>query len=77
VTSINQQTVPVTPAAEREHLMHALRTAATRARLVVNLLDTIGVSLRHKAVTTDQAMQWLKEEGLLDHIHFGPAGSAS
>jgi len=78
VTSLNQQTAPVNnPAAEREYLLHALRTAATRARLTVNILDTIGVSLRHKAVTTDEAMKWLKDEGVLDCIQLGPAGGAS
>jgi hypothetical protein len=74
MTSINHQKAPVNPAAEREYLLHALRTAATRSRLVTNLLDTIGVSLRHKAVDVDGAMKWLKEEGLLDLIQIGPSG---
>jgi hypothetical protein len=34
----NQQPAPVNPAAEREYLMHALRTAAARSRLVTNVL---------------------------------------
>jgi hypothetical protein len=70
--SINEQKAPVNAAAEREYLLHALRTAATRSRLTTNLLDTIGVSLRHKAISTDDAMKWLHDEGLLDHVHFGP-----
>jgi hypothetical protein len=73
MTSITQQKAPVNPAAEREYLLHALRTAATRSRLVTNLLDTIGVSLRHKAVDVDGAMKWLAEEGLLDHVQIGPS----
>jgi hypothetical protein len=32
--------------------------------------------LRHKAITTDEAMKWLKDEGVLQHVHFGPAGDA-
>ena len=64
------------PAGERELLIHCLRTAVARARLAVNTLETIGVSLRHRQVTTDQAMAWLKEEGLLPHIQFGPAEAA-
>jgi hypothetical protein len=54
-----------------------LRTAATRSRLTTNLLDTIGVSLRHKAIDTDGAMKWLAEEGLLDHVQLGPPGAQS
>jgi hypothetical protein len=77
VTSLNQQKAPVNPAAEREYLIHALRTAAARSRLVNNLLDTIGVSLRHKAITTDAAMKWLSDEGVLDHVQIGPPGGAS
>jgi hypothetical protein len=77
VNSINQQKAPVNPAAEREYLLHALRTAATRSRLVTNLLDTIGVSLRHKAIDTGGAMKWLAEEGLLDHVQIGPTRASS
>ena len=36
-----------------------------RARLVVNSLETVGVSLRHRAIDNDTAMTWLNEEGLL------------
>jgi hypothetical protein len=60
----NQQTAPVNPAAEREYLIHALRTAAAR-------------SLRHKSVSTDEAMKWLHDEGILDHVQLGPPGGAS
>jgi len=77
LSSINQQTAPVNnPAAEREYLIHALRTAAARSRLVTNLLDTIGVSLRHKTVNTDEAMKWLADEGVLDYVHLGPPGAS-
>jgi hypothetical protein len=62
------------PAGERELLIHALRTAVARSRLVTNALETIGVSLRHKSVTTEQAMAWLRDEGLLPRVHFGPGG---
>jgi hypothetical protein len=62
------------PAGERELLIHALRTAVARSRLVTNALETIGVSLRHKAVTTEEAMAWLRDEGLLPHVQFGPGG---
>jgi hypothetical protein len=71
-----KETAPVNPAAEREYLIHALRTAAARSRLVTNVLETVGVSLRHKAVTTDEAMKWLHDEHVLDYVQIGPPGAA-
>jgi hypothetical protein len=68
---------PLDPVAEREILTNSNRTAVACARLVVNALETIGVSLRHRQITTDEAMAWLHEHGLLDHIDFGPAGAES
>jgi hypothetical protein len=80
VTSIQQGSAPdkskIDSAGERELLIHALRTATARCRLTANLLETIGVSLRHRQVTTDEAMQWLEEEGCLDHVQFGPGRPA-
>jgi hypothetical protein len=35
------------------------------------------VSLRYKAITTDEAMKWLAEEGVLDYVRFGPSGARS
>jgi hypothetical protein len=67
-----KETAPVNPAAEREYLIHALRLAAARSRLATNVFDSIGVSLRHRQVTCDQAMEWLRDEGLLDHVQLGP-----
>jgi len=66
--SLLNETAPVNAAGEREFLIHALRCSTARARLVVNVLETVGVSLRHKAVTTDQAMAWLAEENVLQHV---------
>jgi hypothetical protein len=59
------------PQAERELLISLLRTAAARMRLHTNTLDTIRVSLRHRQIGTDQAMAWLKEEGLLACVELG------
>jgi hypothetical protein len=73
VSSVPQRSAPVNPAAERELLIHALRLAVARTRLATNTLETIGVSLRHRAVTTDEAVTWLKEEHLLDWLELGPA----
>jgi hypothetical protein len=72
MSNITHPVVPGKAAGQRELLIHAIRAAVSRSRLVVNSLESIGVALRHNAVTTDQAIAWLKEENLLSHIHFGP-----
>jgi hypothetical protein len=43
-----------------------------RLRQVTVELNSIGVSLRHKAVNCEQALTWAAEEGLLDWIPLGP-----
>ena len=58
---------------ELDLLLTALRAASARSRLITNELDSIGVSLRHRAVTCTQALEWLKDEGLLHWVHLGPA----
>jgi hypothetical protein len=63
---------PIDPQAERELLINLLRTAVSRARLDVNLLETVGVSLRHRQIDVEGAMTWLKEEGLLEAVQLGP-----
>ena len=57
---------------ERELLLTALRAAAARSRLVTVELDSIGISLRQKVINCTQALEWAKDEELLDWIHFGP-----
>jgi hypothetical protein len=61
---------------ERDLVLSALRVAATRSRLERNLLDNIGVALRHKQVDCAGALAWLRDEGLLDRLPpFGPGVS--
>jgi hypothetical protein len=72
LSAIPKSSAPVNTAGEGELLIHSLRLAVARARLVVNALETVGVSLRHKAVDVDGAMQWLAEEQLLDWLELGP-----
>ena len=76
MSSIHQSSPPgkpdVDPAGQREFLITALRAASARSRLTTNLFDAIGVSLRHRMVTCDEAVAWLKEEGLLEDIEFRP-----
>ena len=57
---------------ERDLMLTALRVATTRTRLQTNVFDCVGVALRQKQVDCAGAMAWLKEEGLLDHLPFGP-----
>jgi hypothetical protein len=57
---------------ERDLVMSALRVASAEARLVANTLDTIGASLRQKAISCQDALIWAQEEDLLHLIKFGP-----
>jgi hypothetical protein len=57
---------------ERDLLLSALRAAAARARLATNEFDTIGISLRQKAITCTQALEWARDEGLIGWIRLGP-----
>jgi hypothetical protein len=75
VTALPKGSAPVNPAGEREMLLHSLRLAAARSRLATNVFDSVGVSLRHKQITVDGAMEWLRDEGLLSHIQLGPMGA--
>jgi hypothetical protein len=56
---------------ERELLTNSLRAAIARSRLISNTLETISVALRHRQVSCDQALAWLRSENLLDHIQLG------
>ena len=60
------------PDGQRTFLITAIRAASARARLATNVLDTIGVSLRERMVTCDEAVAWLAEEGLLEQVEWRP-----
>jgi hypothetical protein len=57
--------------AERDFMLSSLRAAATRSRLITNLLETIAVALRQKRIDCAGASEWLRKEGLIDHIQLG------
>ena len=59
---------------ERELVLWAIRVAATRSRLQTNILDSVGVALRHKSIDCAGALAWLRDEGLIDHLPFGAEG---
>jgi hypothetical protein len=57
---------------ERDLLLSALRAATARARLAATEFDTIGISLRQKLITCEQALQWARDQGLIDWVRIGP-----
>lgn len=57
---------------ERDLLLAALRSATARARLAGNEFDTIGISLRQKLITCEQALEWCRDEGLIHWLRLGP-----
>jgi hypothetical protein len=57
---------------ERDLMLSALRVASARARLIANQIDTIGASLRQKAITCKDAMVWAQQEEIEGWIQFGP-----
>jgi hypothetical protein len=57
---------------ERDLMISALRAATARARLAANEFDTIGISLRQKLITCEQALQWARDEGLIGWVRLGP-----
>ena len=57
---------------ERDLMLSALRVASARARLVANQIDTIGASLRQKAITCKDALEWARQEEVDSWIVFGP-----
>lgn len=57
---------------ERDLMLSALRVASARARLIANQIDTIGASLRQKAITCKDALEWARQEEVDSWIVFGP-----
>jgi hypothetical protein len=57
---------------EHDLMLSALRVASAQARLVSNQIDTIGASLRQRAITCSDALEWAQQEGVLHWIKFGP-----
>ena len=64
---------------DREYLLAVLRAATTRSKMISTILDTIGIALRQRAVSVEDALQWASDEGILELLQFGPpskSGSA-
>ena len=47
--------------ARREFMLAALRVASLEARKYENEINAIGVALKGKMITCEDAMQWLKD----------------
>ena len=57
---------------DRDYLLRVLRAATARSKLISNQLDTIGVALRQRAVSVEDALQWCTDDGIIDLLEFGP-----
>jgi hypothetical protein len=79
MTSVAKALAPgksnVDTSGERDLLLSALRAATARARLAATEFDSIGISLRQKLITCEQALQWARDEGLVGWIRLGPEAS--
>ena len=54
------------PAADREFVIAAVRTARTRAELIVREFDEIGIALKYDMLPLERAMEWLHD---IDALH--------
>jgi hypothetical protein len=76
MTSVAKALAPgksnVDTSGERDLLLSALRAATARARLAATEFDTIGISLRQKLITCEQALEWARNEGLIGWVRIGP-----
>jgi hypothetical protein len=59
---------PVGNSNQSEFLLTCLPAASLRARLIATELDSVGVALRHNFVSHDDAIEWLHDLNLLDHV---------
>jgi hypothetical protein len=76
VSSLQNPTSPVKPKlgetnGDRKYLLAVLRAATARSKLISNQLDQIGMAVRQRAVSVEDAMLWAKDEGILDLLDFG------
>jgi hypothetical protein len=59
-----------------EMLLSALRCATLRAKLDANEFTTIGIALRSRAITPDDAIVWLTDAGLIGQVISEPIADA-
>ena len=52
----------------REYMLAELRCARTRAKMLVNEIETIGVALKGEVIDSETAIQWLKDANALKFL---------
>ena len=62
------RTLPVGNSTEGDVLLSALRSAAIRAKLDANELQTIGIALRSHMISPEEAVAWLMDIGLVTQV---------
>jgi hypothetical protein len=77
MTSLQNPGSPVKPKmgetnGDREFILSVFRAATARSKLISNTLDSIGLALRQRAVSPEDALQWARDEGIIDLLQFGP-----
>jgi hypothetical protein len=55
--------------AYNDYLLQELRCARTRAKLIVNEIERIGVALKGGVIDADTAMIWLRDVNALEFLH--------
>jgi hypothetical protein len=61
---------------DSEYVLSALRCATLRARVAAAELDTIGMALRRNLVSVEDALAWLHDANLFDHVIYRPGVDA-
>jgi hypothetical protein len=81
MTSVAKALAPgksnVDSSGERDLMLSALRVAAARSKLEVNLFESVAISLRQKAIDCAGALEWLKRENVLSRVQLGPKAGAA
>jgi hypothetical protein len=62
----------MTEETHRDFMLSALRAASLRARMNAADLDSIGIALKARMLTADQAVKWLKDIGALEYVGMIP-----
>jgi hypothetical protein len=57
---------------ERDFLLEALRIARKQFQIAINIIDTIGVGLKGGLIDPDIALEWLRDEAMLDCVDLEP-----
>jgi hypothetical protein len=77
MTSLQNPGSPVKPKmgetnGDREFILSVFRAATARSKLISNTLDSIGLALRQRAISPEEAVQWARDEAIIDLLQFGP-----